>query len=63
MVVLIFAGVGIVLYIVAWIVIPEIAEGEPEDHQGSADRTGLAVALGAGLTGLGGLLLLRGTVS
>jgi phage shock protein C len=62
MVVLIFAGVGILLYVVAWIVIPEAAEGEPEGPADAQSRHGAAVALGAGLIGLGGLLLLRGTV-
>ena len=62
MVVLIFAGVGIIAYIVAWIVIPEAAEGEPEGPADPQSRHGAAVALGAGLIGLGGLLLLRGTV-
>ena len=62
MVVLIFAGVGVVAYIVAWIVIPEAAEGEPEGPADAQTRHGTAVALGAGLIGLGGLLLLRGMV-
>ena len=62
MVVLIFAGVGVVAYIVAWIVIPEAGEGEPERPADAQTRHGTAVALGAGLIGLGGLLLLRGMV-
>ena len=62
MVVLIFAGVGVVAYIVAWIVIPEAAEGEPECPADAQTRHGTAVALGAGLIALGGLLLLRGLV-
>ena len=62
MVVLIFAGVGILAYLVAWIVIPEAAEGEPEGPADAQTRHGAAVALGAGLIGLGGLLLLRGMV-
>ena len=62
MVVLIFAGVGIVAYIVAWIVIPEATAGEPEGPADAQTRHGTAVALGAGLIGLGGLLLLRGMV-
>jgi phage shock protein C len=62
MVVLIFAGVGVVAYIVAWIVIPEAAEGEPEGPADAQTLHGTAVALGAGLIGLGGLLLLRGMV-
>lgn len=62
MVVLIFAGVGILVYIVAWIVIPEAADGEPEGPADAQSRHGTALALGAGLIGLGGLLLLRGMV-
>jgi phage shock protein C len=62
MVVLILAGVGVVAYIVAWIVIPEAVEGEPEGPADAQTRHGTAVALGAGLIGLGGLLLLRGMV-
>jgi phage shock protein C len=62
MVVLIFAGVGVLAYIVAWIVIPEVAEGEPESPADPQSRHGTATALGAGLIALGGLLLLRGMV-
>jgi phage shock protein C len=62
MVVLIFAGVGVIAYIVAWIVIPEAVEGEPEGPADPRSRHGAATALGAGLIALGGLLLLRGMV-
>ena len=62
MVVLILAGVGVLAYIVAWIVIPEATEGEPEGPADPQSRHGTATALGAGLIALGGLLLIRGMV-
>ena len=61
-VVLIFAGVGIPAYLVAWLVIPE-AEGDLEDAPTDAEtRQRTAIVLGAALIGLGALLLLRGMV-
>jgi phage shock protein C len=61
-VVLIFAGVGIPAYLVAWLVIPE-AEGDLDDGPADAEaRHKTAMVLGAALIGLGALLLLRGLV-
>ena len=56
---LIFTGVGIPAYIIAWIAIPEVAEGEPEAPAAPATRTRAALTLGVGLMVLGGLLLAR----
>lgn len=52
-------GFGVLAYVVAWIVIPEAPEDEPERPATRADRHTVAVAVGAALVGLGGLLLLR----
>lgn len=52
-------GLGVLAYVVAWIVIPEAPEDEPERPATRADRHTVAVAVGAALVGLGGLLLLR----
>jgi phage shock protein C len=52
-------GLGILAYIIAWIVIPEETGAEPVRAGRSDNRHGLAVAVGAGLVGLGALLLVR----
>lgn len=52
-------GVGVVAYIVAWVVIPEAGHDEPEVAPRRADRHTTAVVAGSALVGLGALLLLR----
>jgi phage shock protein C len=53
-------GAGVLAYIVAWIVIPETAEGEEEPGPAApASRHTVSVAVGAALVLLGALLLLR----
>lgn len=52
-------GAGVLAYIVAWIVIPEADEDEPERAGPVAGRHAVAVAVGAALVGVGVLLLLR----
>lgn len=57
---LVFAGVGVPAYLVAWLVIPE---AEPDVDEGPADaatRHQTATVLGAAMVGLGVLLLARG---
>jgi phage shock protein C len=62
-----FAGIGVVAYIVAWIIVPE----EPLAHEGVSerptaapaarrgnDRTGARIVFGSVLIAVGGLLLL-----
>lgn len=56
---LIFTGVGIPAYIIAWIAIPEVAENEPEAPAPPSSRTRAALTLGVGLVVLGALLLAR----
>lgn len=51
-------GLGVLAYVVAWIVIPD-ADDEPERPVIRADRHTVAIAVGAALVGLGGLLILR----
>jgi phage shock protein C len=52
-------GLGVLAYIVAWVVIPEADEDEPERSAPPAGRHTVAIAVGAALIGLGALLLLR----
>ncbi len=56
---LIFAGVGVVAYIIAWIVIPEAAEDEPEATVDPTTRSRAALVTGTSLVALGVLLLAR----
>ncbi|HSU35451.1 MAG TPA: PspC domain-containing protein [Propionibacteriaceae bacterium] len=56
---LIFAGVGVVAYLVAWLVIPEADEDEPDTPADPASRSKAAVVVGASLVALGVLLLAR----
>ena len=56
---LIFTGVGIPAYVIAWIAIPEVAEDEAEAPAPPASRTRTALTLGIGLVVLGGLLIAR----
>lgn len=59
MVALIFAGVGLIAYLIAWIAIPEAAEGEPEAPIPARNQRATAVVLGTSLLAVGGLLLMR----
>lgn len=52
-------GAGVVAYIVAWILIPEATGPEPAPSERVENRHGLAVAVGAALVAVGGLLLLN----
>lgn len=52
-------GLGVLAYLLAWIVIPDAADDEPERPPARADRHAVAVAVGAALVGLGALLILR----
>jgi phage shock protein C len=52
-------GLGVLAYIIAWIVIPEETGTEPDRVVGTQDRHGLALVVGAALVGLGGLLLIQ----
>ena len=62
MVALIFAGVGLIAYLIAWIAIPEAAEGEPEAPIPARNQRATAVVLGTSLLAVGVLLLMRATV-
>jgi phage shock protein C len=53
------AGVGILAYIVAWVVIPEDAGDEAEPVGRYSGSHGWTLVVGAGLVALGGLLLAR----
>jgi len=59
---LIFAGVGVVAYIIAWLVIPEADEDEPESPLSPTSRNKAALVMGASLVALGVLLLARTTL-
>lgn len=52
-------GVGVVAYVIAWIVIPEADEREPQRELPRASRHSVTITVGACLVGLGALLLLR----
>jgi phage shock protein C len=52
-------GLGVLAYVIAWIVVPEAQEGDPEPTGPRADRHAVAVTVGACLVGLGGLMLVR----
>ena len=56
---LIFAGVGVVAYIIAWLVIPEADEDEPDLPLTPTSRNRAALVLGTSLAALGVLLLAR----
>ncbi|HSK57848.1 MAG TPA: PspC domain-containing protein [Actinomycetospora sp.] len=55
-------GVGVLAYVIAWIVIPEAGEDEPPVSPAPTDRHRVAVVAGAGLVALGVLLLVRAAV-
>lgn len=52
-------GFGVLVYLLAWIVIPDADGPEPERTSAPAGRHSVAIAVGAALVALGGLLLLR----
>ena len=56
---LIFAGVGVVAYIIAWLVIPEADEDEPDLPLTPTSRNTAALVMGTSLVALGALLLAR----
>jgi phage shock protein C len=60
-----FSGIGVLAYIVAWIIVPEEPIGEiteqpadPPPHQSRNDRTGARIVFGSVLIAIGSLLLL-----
>lgn len=59
MVVLALSGVGVLAYIVAWVLIPEAADENDEQPASPANQRTVGVAIGAGLIALGLLLLIR----
>ena len=56
------AGVGVLAYFIAWIVIPESGEEEPPAPLPRAERHTVAVVAGAALVVLGVLLFVRALV-
>ena len=52
-------GFGVLVYIVAWILVPEAAADEPDLPRRPADRHTVAITAGALLIGFGALLLAR----
>lgn len=52
-------GLGVLAYIIAWIVIPEDNGDEPVRVEPFTNRHGLAVVVGAALVAVGGLLLVQ----
>jgi phage shock protein C len=52
-------GVGVLAYLLAWIVIPDATDDEPERAPTRANRHDVAITVGAALVGLGALLMLR----
>jgi len=52
-------GFGVLVYLLAWIVIPDADGPEPDRPPSPASRHTVAIAVGAALVGLGGLLILR----
>jgi phage shock protein C len=52
-------GVGVLAYLLAWVVIPDAEGPEPERPAAPAGRGTVAIAVGAAIVGLGGLLILR----
>jgi phage shock protein C len=52
-------GLGVLAYIIAWIVIPEETGTEPVVEVRPANRHGVALVVGAALVALGALLLVR----
>jgi phage shock protein C len=50
-------GFGVLGYVLAWVVIPEAAEDEPEWAGPQPGRHAVAIAVGAALVALGALML------
>jgi len=59
---LILSGVGVIAYIVAWVVIPEAPPGAPEMAAPHQDRRTTAIVIGAALIAIGSLLVVRQTM-
>lgn len=55
-------GLGVLAYLIAWVVIPEEDGAEPATPTPAVDRHGVAVVVGASLVALGALLLVRQVV-
>ena len=55
-------GLGLLAYVIAWIVIPEETGAEPIPSSRPDNRHGLALVVGAALVALGALLLVQQTV-
>jgi phage shock protein C len=60
MIALLFTGVGLVAYLIAWIAIPSAEEGQPEPPAEPEVRHRTAATLGATLVAVGLVFLLRG---
>ena len=56
---LILSGVGVIAYIIAWVVIPEAPTGAPELAAPPQDRRTTAIVIGASLIAAGSLLVVR----
>ena len=56
-----FAGVGVVAYIVAWVVIPEVRPGQEEASAPASGSLGAQMIAGSVLVTLGTLFLLEAT--
>ncbi len=59
---LLFSGVGFLLYIIAWIIIPEAPEGAQLAASPATSSQALRLIVGGALVFLGGILLLRQVV-
>lgn len=59
---LLLSGVGVLAYIIAWIVIPEVRPDEAESAAPPQDRRTTVVVIGAAMIAIGGLLIVRQTM-
>jgi phage shock protein C len=59
---LILSGVGVLAYIIAWIVIPEAPPDQPELVAPPPDRRTTMVVIGGAMIAIGGLLVVRQTM-
>lgn len=59
---LVLSGVGLLAYIVAWIVIPEAPSGVPESTAPTQDQRTTVIVIGGAMIAIGGLLVVRQTV-
>ena len=55
-------GLGVLAYVIAWIVIPEEVGSEPDAPAPAVNRHGVALAVGTSLVALGALLLVQQAV-